>query len=191
MLYDPREDSFLLAKYIRKYSKGKVLDVGAGTGILAEIALKNTNDVLAIDINEEAVEFCRKKGINAIKSDLFEKIKDKFDLIIFNPPYLPRDDDEDEEIRLITTGGEKGYEVIERFLKEARDHLNKNGIILIVFSTLTGDVESLIKKYRYKYELLEEKPLFFEKLKVLKLKLIWVWEIYGKIIKRSQKKARI
>ena len=191
MLYDPREDSFLLAKYIRKYSKGKVLDVGAGTGILAEIALKNTNDVLAIDINEEAVEFCRKKGINAIKSDLFEKIKDKFDLIIFNPPYLPRDDDEDEEIRLITTGGEKGYEVIERFLKEARDHLNKNGIILIVFSTLTGDVESLIKKYRYKYELLEEKPLFFEKLKVLKLKLIWVWEIYRKIIKRSQKKARI
>ena len=57
-------------------------------------------------------------------------------------------------------------------IKESKNHLDKDGIILIVFSTLTGDVESLIKKYGYKFELLEEKSLFFEKLKALKLTFI-------------------
>jgi len=103
---------------------------------------------------------------------LFSNIKGRFDVIIFNPPYLPKDEDEDDEIRVITTGGEKGYEIIERFIKESKNHLDKDGIILIVFSTLTGDVESLIKKYGYKSELLEEKSLFFEKLKALKLTFI-------------------
>ena len=172
MIYNPGEDSFLLAKYVKKYAKGKTLDIGTGSGILAEIALENTKDVLAVDINEEAVEHCKKKGINCVKSDLFSNIKGRFDVIIFNPPYLPKDEDEDDEIRVITTGGEKGYEIIERFIKESKNHLDKDGIILIVFSTLTGDVESLIKKYGYKSELLEEKSLFFEKLKALKLTFI-------------------
>jgi len=172
MIYNPGEDSFLLAKYVKKYAKGKILDIGTGSGILAEIALENTKDVLAVDINEEAVEYCKKKGINCVKSDLFSNIKGRFDVIIFNPPYLPKDGDEDDEIRIITTGGEKGYEIIERFIKKSKNHLDRDGIILIVFSTLTGDVESLIKKYGYKFELLEEKSLFFEKLKVLKLTFI-------------------
>ncbi|MBI2667779.1 methyltransferase [Candidatus Woesearchaeota archaeon] len=171
-MYQPNEDSFLLTKYVKKYAKGKVLDVGTGSGILAKAALENTKDVLAVDINQEAVEYCRKKGINAIKSDLFENIKGKFDLIVFNPPYLPYDPDEDYETSLITKGGVKGYEIIERFLMDSRNYLNHDGIIIIVFSTLTGDVESIIRKYGYKFEVLEEKPLFFEKLKVLKLKLM-------------------
>ena len=172
MIYGPREDSLLLAKYVKKYANGRVLDMGTGSGILAEAALEKTNDVLAVDINEEAVEYVKSKGINSIKSDLFSNVKGKFDLIAFNPPYLPRDYDEDEEISLMATGGDKGHEIIERFLISAKNHLDKNGIILIVFSTLTGDIESLIKKYGYKYELLEEMPLFFEKLKALKITFI-------------------
>ena len=172
MIYQPNEDSFLLSKYVKKYAKGKVLDIGTGSGILAEAALENTKDVLASDINQEAILYCRKKGINSIKSDLFENIKGKFDLIIFNPPYLPYDPDEDYETSLITKGGIKGYEIIERFLRDSKKYLNDDGIILIVFSILTGDVESIIIKYGYEFEVLEEKPLFFEKLKVLKLKLV-------------------
>ena len=103
---------------------------------------------------------------------MFENIKGKFDLIIFNPPYLPYDPDEDYETSLITKGGIKGYEIIERFLRDSKKYLNDDGIILIVFSILTGDVESIIIKYGYEFEVLEEKPLFFEKLKVLKLKLV-------------------
>jgi len=150
MIYKPREDSFLLRKHVREYAKGKVLDMGTGSGIQALAALENTKDVLAVDVNPEAVEKLKKKGINSIESDLFANVKGKFDVIIFNPPYLPEDPEEDDESKLTTTGGKKGHEIIERFLKDAKKHLNQNGIILLLFSSMTGDVDSILKEQKYK-----------------------------------------
>ena len=168
MIYEPHEDSFLLQKYVEKYASGKVLDIGSGSGIQAESALKKTKNVLAADINKEAVSLLKKKGIKAVYSDLFSNVKGKFDLIIFNPPYLPEEKLEDLETKLVTTGGKYGYEILERFFKDAKKFLNKNGKILIVFSSLTNKkkVDSLVKKYGFKFKLLEEKGLFFEKLYV-------------------------
>ncbi|MBU4501170.1 MAG: methyltransferase [Nanoarchaeota archaeon] len=165
-MYEPAEDSFLLQKYVKKYAKCKVLDVGTGSGIQAITAAEKSEDVLAIDINPEAVKAVKQKGINAKVSDLFSNVKGKFDLIIFNPPYLPVDEREDEDSAITTTGGEKGYEIIERFLKDAKKYLKSNGKILIIFSSLTGDVERLMKKYDYKFKKLEEKKMFMEKLYV-------------------------
>ncbi len=170
MIYEPSEDSFLLQKYVVEYAKGKVLDIGTGSGLQALTALKKTKKVLATDINPEAVKHVKEKGINAIVSDLFENVKGKFDLIIFNPPYLPEDKKEDKESKQITTGGKKGSEILEKFLVQAKEHLNKDGIILIVVSNLTGNVKQLFKKYDYEFNKLEEKKLFFEKLSVFKLK---------------------
>ena len=168
MIYEPSEDSFLLSKYVEKYASGKVLDIGSGSGIQAEAALKKTKNVLAVDINKESVKLLKKKGINAKYSDLFSNVKGKFDLIIFNPPYLPEEEKEDLETKLVTTGGKYGYEILERFFKDAKKFLNKNGKILIVFSSLTSKkkVGSLVKKYCFKFKLLEEKGLFFERLYV-------------------------
>ncbi len=166
MIYEAREDSFLLKKYVNKYAKNKVLDLGCGSGILSLEALKKTNNVLGVDINKKAVEYCKKLKINAKYSNLFSNVKGKFDLIIFNPPYLPYDKNEDKNTRIMVCGGKKGYEVIERFLKQAKKHLNKNGKILLLFSSLTGNVDKILKKYGYKFKLLEEKELFFEKLYV-------------------------
>ena len=72
MIYEPREDSFLLQKFVKEYANGRVLDMGSGSGILAETPLERTKKVLAVDINEEAVDELRKRGINAVKSDLLE-----------------------------------------------------------------------------------------------------------------------
>lgn len=166
MIYEAKEDSFLLKKYVNQYSKGKVLDMGCGSGILALEALKKSNNVLAVDINKKSIEYCKKLGINAKYSNLFSNIKEKFDLIIFNPPYLPYDKKEDKETRLMVCGGKKGYEVIDRFLKQAKKHLNKNGKILLLFSSLTGTVDDILKKHGYKFKCLEEQKLFFEKLYV-------------------------
>lgn len=166
MIYEPQEDSYLLQKHVRKYAKGKVLDVGTGSGIQALTALEKTKDVLAVDVDEEAVEYVKKKGVNAIVSDLFSNVEGKFDLIIFNPPYLPEDEHEDEESKRVTTGGKEGFEVLERFLKEAKKFLKENGKILFVVSSLTGDVEGLLKKHKYQYEMLDREKLFFEKLYV-------------------------
>ncbi len=176
MIYEPNDDSYLLREFVLKYSKGKVLDMGTGSGIQAEAALEKTRDVLAADINEEAVEFCSKKGINAIKSDLFENIDKRFDLIIFNPPYLPeereycgikfteKDFNYVNDIALV--GGKNGWETIDRFLKEAKEYINKEGKILLSFSSLSGDIEIIMKKYGYRFEKLGEKRIFFEVLYV-------------------------
>ncbi|MBL7147689.1 MAG: DUF2431 domain-containing protein [Nanoarchaeota archaeon] len=165
-MYEPVEDSFLIKKYIKNYAKGKILDLGTGLGILAKEALNYSKDVLAADINQESVNYLKKLNIKAVRSDLFENIKDKFDLIIFNPPYLPEDKREPKETALATTGGKYGYEILERFFKHAKNYLNKNGKIIIVFSSLTNKkkINKLIKENNFKFKLLEKKKIDFEEL---------------------------
>jgi release factor glutamine methyltransferase len=168
MIYEPSEDSFLLEKQLKNFIKKdmKVLDMGTGSGILAEKAKKLGAEVLAADVNPEAVELAKSKGIPAIVSDLFENIKEKFDVIIFNPPYLPEESLEPEDSKLSTTGGKKGNEILKRFLKQAKKHLNKNGKILIVFSSLTPNVDRILKEYKYDYKKLSEQKIPFETLYV-------------------------
>ena len=60
MIYEPREDSFMLEKWVKMLSKGKVLDVGTGSGIQAIAALDKAESVIAIDIQEEVVENMKK-----------------------------------------------------------------------------------------------------------------------------------
>nr|MBI4156338.1 DUF2431 domain-containing protein [Candidatus Woesearchaeota archaeon] len=164
-MYEAREDSFLLMKHIKNYAKGEILDIGTGSGILAKEASKYGN-VLAVDIDQDALDLVKKLGIRTKKSDLFSNVKESFDLIIFNPPYLPEDQEEDEDSKKITTGGKKGHELIERFFSQVRKHLNKNGKILIIFSSLTGDVFKIMEKYGFEFRILEKEKLFFEELYV-------------------------
>jgi release factor glutamine methyltransferase len=169
LIYEPSEDSYLIGEELRKFHDISVLDMGTGSGYLAEIAMKNNCKVLAADINDKSIEICKQKGIPCVKSDLFSEIKDKFDLIVFNPPYLPLDKDEPEDSKLITTGGKKGNEIIEEFLKNAKKYLNPSGKILLLFSSLSGPVIFLFQKYNYKAKRLSEKKIFFEKLYVYQL----------------------
>ena len=164
MIYEPREDSFLLQKYVDKYSRGKVLDIGTGSGIQALTAMKKTKDVLAVDIDEYSVIYARSKGVNAIQSDLFQSVNGKFDLIIFNPPYLPKDIKEKKEVARLVSGGKEGKELIEEFFSKVRNYLNEGGRILLAFSSLSGDVLDCIKKNGFNYKKLAEQSFFFEKL---------------------------
>ncbi|QQG39040.1 MAG: methyltransferase [Candidatus Woesearchaeota archaeon] len=176
--YIPQEDSFLLNKHVKKYSFGRVLDLGTGSGIQAFTVAEDADEVVAVDIDEKSVEYVRNeiknrkiKSIKILESDLFENVKGKFDLIIFNPPYLPFLDGEDESISRTVSGGKMGYEIIERFLGQAGDYLNENGKILLVFSSLTGEVFEIMKRYKFDFEMLEEKRFDFEKLYVCLVKL--------------------
>ena len=166
--YEPAEDSMLLVKEIKEKAKNKsVLDMGTGFGLLAETALNSgAVNVLACDVNLAYVEYVKSKGINAVQSDLFSNIQGKFDLIVFNPPYLPEDEIEDEETKRIVSGGKHGYEIIEKFLVQAKKHLNEQGEILFVFSSLTNraKIDEILKKLRYKHYLIEEETHFYETL---------------------------
>jgi len=173
MIYQPAEDSYLIEKQIKKYAKNKsVLDMGSGSGILAKSAIKNKAlSVLAVDINPEAVKHLKKNNIPCVKSNLFSNIKEKFDLIMFNPPYLPRDKREDKQSQLATTGGKKGDEIILKFLKQVKKHLNKKGKILLLLSSLTpkDKILFLLKNQNLKHKKIAEEKLFMESLEV--------WEI--------------
>jgi release factor glutamine methyltransferase len=175
-IYEPREDTFLILKEVAKLSSGNVLDMGTGSGILAFAAAVKADSVIGADINPDAVEFCKKraaelgvKNTSFIVSDLFsyfERHALKFDLIIFNPPYLPEMHGEEEEVRTIVSGGKKGYETLERFFSQASEYLMPFGKILVLFSTLTGKdkVHEIIERFGFSFQKLSEEDLFGETL---------------------------
>lgn len=176
MVYEPQEDSYLLLEYVKKLAHGRVLDMGAGSGILAIGAAEkdDVREVFAADIDEQAVKELREKKKSKVKvvlSDLFMNVGGSFDVIIFNPPYLP---DEERDYDVALAGGKKGHELIARFLHDAKDYLNKDGFILMVFSNMTGkeEVDAIIKKEGYSSELLESRSLaFFEELYIYKISI--------------------
>lgn len=160
-------DSLLLAKIVRKETKkgDNVLDLGTGTGIQGIFAATKASAVLSVDINPQAIK-CAK--LNAIKNhladkikvrknDLFENVKGKFDLIIFNPPFRwfkPRDILERGEL-------DENYKTLKKFFKQAKKYLSKNGKILLVFSD-TGDLkfaEKLILENNFKREVMAKENL--------------------------------
>ena len=157
-VYRDAEDSWLLQSIVRKFAKGAVvLDIGTGTGIQAiTAALAGAKKVLATDINQDAIELAKVNAkingvkIDVIKSDLFNNVKGKFDLIIFNPPYLPPEGIKDQR----WSGGKK---LILKFLQEAKNYLTKSGKVVFVFSSQTG---LNIKEVK----ILARKKLFFEEI---------------------------
>ena len=186
-IYLPAEDSYLLLKVlgqeipklIKKNSDLKFLEIGSGSGIILETAKKlgiKQEHILGVDINQQAVNHCQSLGFNCIYSNLFETFKGglivkgnlvplQFDVIVFNPPYLPKDSREPTDSQLATTGGFQGSEIINEFLKEAENYLEKNGKIFLLTSSLTKGIKWL----DYKKKLLGKEKLFFEQL--------FVWEL--------------
>ncbi len=174
MPYVPREDSLMLLEQVRKYAFGDVLDMGTGSGIQAIAASKRAKSVMAVDIDRDALEEAKRNAkkerarIHFARSDLFSNVKKKFDVIIFNPPYLPQDRG---IVDPAIYGGGRGYETIQRFIESVNGFLKENGIILLLFSSLSkkDKVDSFIEDAALEKELLDEKPFFFEKLYVYKI----------------------
>ncbi|MBA2851900.1 release factor glutamine methyltransferase [Methanococcus maripaludis] len=156
-VYVPAEDSELLIENLVDVKNKTVLDVGTGSGIQAINAVKQgALKVIGIDINPYAVE-CAKinSELNEIDSkklffktgDLFKNIDEKFDVILFNAPYLPTSDEEKLEkyLNYAFDGGKDGREVLDKFLDEVANYLKKDGIIQILQSSLTDGNKTIEK----------------------------------------------
>ena len=155
-VYLPCDDSFLLAKAVASRSRGDVLDMGTGSGIQGIAAAGKAKSVLFADISPEAVECARKNaeisGATAkcrcrfVETDLFEAIPEaeKFDLIIFNPPYLPTKPGERAKgaINSAWDGGRNGRKVIDPFLGRFGARLKEGGILLYLDCQLSGTRET-------------------------------------------------
>lgn len=175
-IYQPAEDSYLLLRILEKEIPNllnenqnlKFLEIGSGSGILLETAEKlkiKKSHIFAVDINQEAVTHCKSLGFNCLYSYLFENVEGKFDIIIFNPPYLPKNSEEPKDSQLATTGGKQGSEIINKFLKQAKNYLEDNGKIFLLTSSLTKDVNW----QNYHKKLLGKEKLFMEEIEVWEL----------------------
>ncbi len=168
-VYEPREDSQLLAELVGERAFGEVLDLGTGSGIQGITAALRGCRVTFSDISERAIEAAKRNAeLNEVDgqfivSDMFAGIGGDFDTIIFNPPYLPDEGGADAAL----DGGPDGRAVIDRFIGEYRRHLREGGIALLLESSLDRygqDIE------RQGAELVGKRHYFFEDLAVLMLR---------------------
>ena len=182
-VYEPAEDSELLINNLTEVKNKTVLDVGTGTGIQAINALKQgAKKVIGIDINPYAIETAKENiklnkldnnKISFIEGDLFNTInsEDKFDVILFNAPYLPTAEEEKLEkyLNYAFDGGIDGRKVLDRFIKEVDNHLKENGVIQIVQSSLTGAPKTikLLNEHGFKAEKTASMKFPYEELQII------------------------
>jgi len=140
-VYQPEADTHLLLKAAQKEARAsdRVLEVGTGSGTIAA-GLEGVRCIIATDINPHAVASAREKGVPVVRTDLFNGISGTFDLILFNPPYLPTRAEEqiDDWLEYALDGGEDGRAVIGRFSAGLEPMLAPNGRVLLLISSLTG-----------------------------------------------------
>ncbi len=139
----------------------KVLDIGTGSGCIS-IALKKEIpglDITAVDISEDALVVAKNNAlennceINFIKSDLFNNIGDKYDLIISNPPYISYDEQimdivKKNEPHLALYAKNNGLYFYEEIIKNSSNYLNDKNIIAFEIGYLQANE---IKKMAHKY----------------------------------------
>jgi release factor glutamine methyltransferase len=154
-VYKPAEDTFILLENLQVERRDKVLEIGTGTGIIAIKASKKSRMVVATDINPYAIK-CATKNIISNKSynielrqgNLFEPVKgEKFNLILFNTPYLPTNDDEKtyDELNAAWDGGIDGRMLIDQFIDDLPLYFNPEGRVQMVQSSLSNVYMTLKK----------------------------------------------
>ena len=173
-VYNPAEDSYLWADNLEIQEGQSVLEIGTGSGIVAMYASRLTDRITVTDINFDACELARRnfedngiEGIEILFGNLFEPVGNrKFDVILFNTPYLPTEDDDviDDTINYAFDGGVNGRKVIDLFLNEVGNHLNDGGIVQLIQSSLSGNQEtlSMLDELGFIAEIKASEHFFFE-----------------------------
>jgi release factor glutamine methyltransferase len=174
-VYQPAEDTFLLlrAALAEARQDDLALEIGCGSGFISQELGPKVARLLATDINPHAVRAARARGIEVIRADLFRGIKGKFDLILFNAPYLPTEPKErtGQWIDYALDGGESGRQTVDRFLGDLAGHLWPGGRALLLISSLTGlaEVRETAEAAGLNAEVVADEGCFFERLYVLRL----------------------
>ena len=175
-VYRAAEDSALLATAAVAAAEptDRVLDIGTGSGHVAARTSETGARVVGADRNPHACREARDAGIDTVRADLTSGFAaDAFDLVTFNPPYLPTEPDEavDDWMEVALSGGETGRAVIEPFLADVGRVLAPGGRVLLLVSTLSG-VEAVVDRADdagFASETVAEESFPFETLSVLRL----------------------
>ncbi len=145
----PRDETAVLAEtavlQIKQHGYSTVLDIGTGSGAIA-LAIKNELkqiSVCACDISSDALSLAKENAkmlaldVEFVQSDLFSALNGRrFDVILSNPPYIPTKDIEKLERELFfepqnaLDGGSDGLDFYREIISQAREYLNKNGLLM-------------------------------------------------------------
>ncbi len=173
----PRDETELLVveaekiiKKIQTNEKIKILDIGTGTGIIPIVLaykFQKKVEILGVDISTKAltvaIENAQKYLESNIaifrKSDLFSNIKEKFDIIISNPPYIPKKMKSKMQSEIVMfepegalfTDDDKGIEFYEKIIAEGKNYLKEGGFMLFELGiNQSKDVEAQFRANGYK-----------------------------------------
>jgi len=171
-VYPPREDSWLLVRAVAVERGEKVLDMGAGTGVLGLHCAKAGAHVTSADIDPAAVACVRRNAaangldVEAVQSDLFDGLDAEWDIVAFNPPYLRTGGEGETAL----DGGAQGDELSLRFIADVKRHLAPGGRVYLLRSS-AGRRDRLDDSIAssFKPRIVAEENMFFERLWVEEL----------------------
>jgi len=181
-VYKPSHDTMLLVNYLNEnphvVSGKSVLEVGSGSGFVSAVAAKlGAKRVVAVDVAQAAAEATRctlelagAGDWDVVRCDLLTcfRAPAPFDVVIFNPPYLPCEDWEaSDEEALSWCGGATGSEVVERFLEQLAETCKPGTHVLLVVSSLSGFGENAEGLASAGFRVAKEQRFFFEKILLL------------------------
>jgi len=165
----PRPETELLLEILLEESdkSSSILEIGPGSGIISILVAKlSRSRVTSVEINENAMSVFKRNIelhevvhlITPVCADLFPPVKNKFNIIVSNPPYLsekalrsidPVIRDHEPETALL--GGEKGYEIIEKIIDKSPEYLSDGGTILLEIGyDQRNIVKKILNEYRFR-----------------------------------------
>lgn len=170
----PRQDTEVLVEeavsQIKK--KDRVLDMCTGSGciiismykILEEKERYEGQNFTAVDISTDALDIAKENArrleakVTFIVSDLFERVPDKYDMIVSNPPYIKSKEIKvlEDEVKLYDPvlaldGGVDGLDFYRRIIREGKEHLHNGGRLLLEIGCDEGkEVKELMEEAQYK-----------------------------------------
>lgn len=177
-VYRPSDDTFLLAQAVHAHAKPglRFLEVGCGAGFVSLVAARAGCAVTCTDANPHAVALAahnaKQNGLTlrAVETDLLAGLTGPFDLVAFNPPYLPTDPDErlPGVINLAFDGGRDGNETVLRFAAQLGALRPRPACILVVHSSLSdpAPLRAALASLGYRNDVVAEQTLDFERLTV-------------------------
>ncbi len=167
-VYEPREDSFFMAEFLKKNGKlGTIcVDVGTGSGILTETLAEKCDVVVASDISREALSYAkarmRKNNVFFVLGNLMDFVK-RCDAVVFNAPYLSREEGEGYDIATHHQMPD-GRDVLEEFIKSLSCTDFKRAYLLTSTQTDRTRMENAIHAHKMKAKVVARKRIFFEEL---------------------------
>ena len=185
-VYEPAEDTFLLLKTISPQPLQDICEIGTGCGVLALYCALKGAQVICSDINPHAVQLTKQNikqnkhllqgTIKVRTGDMFSTLTDKetFDIILFNPPYLPTtpNDIVGGWFDVAVNGGHDGLQFIQQFIKKVGRYLKPDGQAFFVFSGLsnTTKLKTCIEKQQFIYSIPNQQKFEDETLQIFRIR---------------------